>query len=109
MPTVNTVRGPIAPESLGVTLMHEHIFVLSTEIMQNYPESWGNEEKRVAEAVARLNELGSHGIQSVVDLTVVGFVLMAAGAIGLVVALVFANQRSHTSHVSVQERRNIDE
>src|SRR6266446_1962636 len=70
--TVNTVRGPIAPEELGVTLMHEHIFVLSTEIMQNYPESWGDEKKRVTEAVARLDELSSHGIKSVVDLTVVG-------------------------------------
>ncbi|HEY6391103.1 MAG TPA: hypothetical protein VIX89_07490 [Bryobacteraceae bacterium] len=70
--TVNTVRGPIDPAALGVTLMHEHIFVLSTEIMQNYPEAWGDEEKRVAEAVARLNELSSHGITSVVDLTVVG-------------------------------------
>jgi phosphotriesterase-related protein len=70
--TVNTVRGPIDPADLGVTLMHEHIFVLSTEIMQNYPEVWGDEEKRVAEAVTRLNELSSHGIKSVVDLTVVG-------------------------------------
>jgi phosphotriesterase-related protein len=70
--TVNTVRGSIAAAELGVTLMHEHIFVLSTEIMQNYPETWGDEEKRVAEAVARLNELSSHGIKSVVDLTVVG-------------------------------------
>jgi phosphotriesterase-related protein len=69
---VNTVRGPIDAADLGVTLMHEHIFVLSTEIMQNYPETWGDEEKRVAEAVARLNELSSHGIKSVVDLTVVG-------------------------------------
>jgi phosphotriesterase-related protein len=70
--TVNTVRGPIDPAELGVTLMHEHIFVLSTEIMQNYPGVWGNEEKRVADAVTRLNELSSHGIKSVVDLTVVG-------------------------------------
>ncbi|TDW69385.1 DUF6458 family protein [Kribbella pratensis] len=44
-----------------------------------------------------------------VDLTAVGYILMGAGAIGLVVALVFANQRAHTSHVSVQERRNIQE
>ncbi len=72
MSTVNTVRGPIDPAELGVTLMHEHIFVLSTEIMQNYPETWGDEEQRVAEAVVRLNELSSHGIKSVVDLTVVG-------------------------------------
>src|SRR6266404_4234079 len=70
--TVNTVAGPINPAELGVTLMHEHIFVLSTEIMQNYPAMWGDEEQRVAEAVVRLNELCSHGITSVVDLTVVG-------------------------------------
>ncbi|MEU4194224.1 DUF6458 family protein [Kribbella sp. NPDC026611] len=44
-----------------------------------------------------------------VDLTAVGYILMAAGAIGLAVALFFANQRSHTSHVSVEERRNINE
>jgi len=69
---VNTARGPIAPTELGVTLMHEHIFVLSTEIMLNYPEAWGDEEQRIADAVARMNELASRGIQSVVDLTVVG-------------------------------------
>ena len=69
---VQTVRGPIDAAQLGVTLMHEHIFVLSTEIMQNYPEAWGDEEQRIADAVARLNELATHGIRSVVDLTVVG-------------------------------------
>jgi len=26
---------------LGVTLMHEHVFLMTTEIMQNYPEDWG--------------------------------------------------------------------
>ena len=72
MTNTNTVRGPIDPAQLGVTLMHEHIFVLSTEIMLNYPEAWGDEERRIADAVARLNELSSHGINSVVDLTVVG-------------------------------------
>jgi phosphotriesterase-related protein len=68
----NTVSGPIDSSDLGVTLMHEHIFVLSTEIMQNYPEAWGDEEQRMEEAIARLNELSSRGIQSVVDLTVIG-------------------------------------
>ena len=72
MTSVNTVGGPINPAELGVTLMHEHIFVLSSEIMQNYPETWGDEEKRISDAVTRLNELSSHGIKSVVDLTVIG-------------------------------------
>src|SRR5258708_15970747 len=52
--------------------MHEHIFVLSTEIMLNYPEAWGDEERRIQEAVARLNELSLRGIETVVDLTVIG-------------------------------------
>jgi phosphotriesterase-related protein len=72
MSTVQTVRGPIEPAKLGVTLMHEHIFVLSTEIMLNYPEAWGDEEKRIAEAADRMNELYARGVHSVVDLTVVG-------------------------------------
>ncbi len=72
MSIVQTVRGPIDPGQLGVTLMHEHIFVLSTEIMLNYPETWGDEERRIQDAVARMNELYSRGVHSVVDLTVVG-------------------------------------
>ena len=72
MATVQTMRGPIDSAQLGVTLMHEHIFVLSTEIMLNYPEDWGDEEQRIADAIARLNELHSRGANSVVDLTVVG-------------------------------------
>src|SRR5258707_7870739 len=72
MALVNTVRGPIDAAELGVTLMHEHVFVLSTEVMQNLPEPWGDEEKRVADAVARLNELKSRGVDSIVDLTVIG-------------------------------------
>ena len=72
MALVNTVRGPIDTAQLGVTLMHEHVFVLSTEIMQNFPEPWGDEEKRVSDAVARLNELKSRGVDSIVDLTVIG-------------------------------------
>jgi len=72
MALVNTVRAPIDTAGLGLTLMHEHVFVLSTEIMQNFPESWGDEEKRVDNAVARLNELKAAGVDSIVDLTVIG-------------------------------------
>ncbi|HEX8089890.1 MAG TPA: phosphotriesterase-related protein [Blastocatellia bacterium] len=72
MALVNTARGPVDTARLGTTLMHEHVFVLSTEIMQNFPESWGDEERRVADAVSRLNELKSRGVDSIVDLTVIG-------------------------------------
>ena len=69
---VNTARGAIDSTDLGVTLMHEHVFVMTTEITQNYPEAWGNDAKREADAVVRLNELKARGVDTIVDLTVVG-------------------------------------
>lgn len=38
MPTVETVRGPVDTDALGQVLMHEHVFVLGSEIQQNYPD-----------------------------------------------------------------------
>jgi phosphotriesterase-related protein len=52
--------------------MHEHVFILSPEITDNYPAVWGDEAKREADAIARLNELKSRGVDSIVDLTVIG-------------------------------------
>lgn len=72
MAQVQTVRGAVDSAQLGTTLMHEHVFVLDTEILQNYPEEWGNEDQRVIDAVKRLNELKSRGVDSIVDLTVIG-------------------------------------
>ncbi len=68
---VQTVRGPIDSSQLGVTLMHEHVFVLNTEVQQNYPAKW-NEEERVTDAIAKLNELKGRGVQTIVDPTVIG-------------------------------------
>jgi len=69
---VNTARGAIDAADLGVTLMHEHVFIMSTEIMENYPEGWGDGARREADAIARLDELKSRGVDTIVDLTVVG-------------------------------------
>ena len=68
---VETVRGPLDTSQLGVTLMHEHIFVLNPEIQQNYPGGW-NEDARVADAVAQLEALKARGVDTLVDVTVVG-------------------------------------
>lgn len=68
---VETVRGPIDTSQLGPTLMHEHVFVLNTEIEGNYPEKW-NEEERVADAIAKLTDLEKRGIRTIVDPTVIG-------------------------------------
>ena len=72
MATIQTVRGAIDSAELGTTLMHEHVFVLDTEILQNYPEDWGAEEQRIADAVTRLNALKARGVDAIVDLTVIG-------------------------------------
>jgi phosphotriesterase-related protein len=70
--TVNTAKGAVETADLGVTLMHEHVFIMTTEIMENYPESWGDGTRREADAIERLNELKSRGVDTIVDLTVVG-------------------------------------
>ncbi len=72
MAAVQTMKGPIDSADLGRVLMHEHVFVLSTEIQQNYPQEWGDEDRRVADAVNRLNELKAAGIDTIVDPTALG-------------------------------------
>lgn len=72
MPVLNTARGAIGVDDLGVTLMHEHVFIMTTEIMENYPEGWGDGAKREADAIVRLDELKSRGVDTIVDLTVIG-------------------------------------
>ncbi|WP_067811237.1 phosphotriesterase family protein [Actinomadura kijaniata] len=69
---IETVRGPVA--DAGATLMHEHVFGLSPEILWNWPdipEGWDPEE-RAREAAGRLDALKAAGIDTIVDLTVVG-------------------------------------
>lgn len=72
MAQVETVRGPVDTSALGRTLMHEHVFVLSTEILQNYGGDWWDEEERVTDAIAKLKALVERGITTVVDPTVIG-------------------------------------
>jgi phosphotriesterase-related protein len=72
VPLLNTAAGAIDTADLGVTLMHEHVFIMTTEIMENYPEGWGDGAKREADAIVRLDELKSRGVATIVDLTVVG-------------------------------------
>ena len=72
MPQVQTVKGPVDTAELGQTLMHEHVFVLNADIQQNYPEEWGSEDDRVADAVQKLSKLAGVGVRTIVDPTVIG-------------------------------------
>lgn len=68
-----TVRGPILTTELGRVLMHEHIFILTMDYMVNFPQRQGFDERRyVRSAIDKLNELKELGIDSIVDLTVLG-------------------------------------
>ena len=73
MPAVETVRGPVDVAGLGPTFMHEHVFVLGAENVQNYGAGdWWDEEEKVADAVAKLRELAGLGITTIADPTVWG-------------------------------------
>ncbi|HWE54050.1 MAG TPA: hypothetical protein VG435_00985 [Acidimicrobiales bacterium] len=72
MALVETVRGPVDTSELGRTYMHEHIFVLNPEVQENYPEEWGSEEERIADAVAKLKAAAAQGTRTFVDPTVIG-------------------------------------
>jgi phosphotriesterase-related protein len=66
------VTGPVDTAALGQVLMHEHVFVLTPDVQQNYPEEWGSEDARVADAVTKLTALAATGVRTIVDPTVVG-------------------------------------
>ncbi|MFJ8672595.1 phosphotriesterase [Streptomyces sp. NPDC093589] len=75
MGAVETVRGGVDTSALGRTYMHEHIFVLTPEVQQNYPDhpgGWGSDDVRVAEAVQKLGALSGQGVRTIVDPTVIG-------------------------------------
>ncbi|WP_019634274.1 phosphotriesterase family protein [Actinomadura atramentaria] len=73
MAAVETVRGPVDVDRLGRVYMHEHVFVLSTEHVQNYGAgAWWDEDERVADAVERLRALAASGVTTIADPTVWG-------------------------------------
>lgn len=70
MTTIPTAAGSIDSDHLGRTLVHEHVFVLGEELRQNYAD-W-DEQQQVDDAVAKLTELNSLGIDTILDPTVIG-------------------------------------
>ena len=72
MALVNTYRGPVDPDALGLTLIHEHIFVRNPELETNLPDPEWSAERAVEAAVEGLTELHRIGVRTIVDLTVPG-------------------------------------
>ncbi|MEV5829486.1 phosphotriesterase-related protein [Spirillospora sp. NPDC052242] len=73
MAEVQTVRGPVDVGALGRTFMHEHVFVLSTEHVENYGAGdWWDEDEKADDAVRKLRQLVERGITTIADPTVWG-------------------------------------
>ncbi|MFI0444350.1 phosphotriesterase [Actinomadura sp. 6N118] len=73
MPAVETARGPVDLTALGRTFMHEHVFILSTEHLENYGTgAWWDEDERIEDAVTKLRQLVDRGITTIADPTVWG-------------------------------------
>lgn len=68
---IQSVKGPVDTSRMGVTLAHEHLFVRSEGVHEAFPSVW-EPEASVAEAVRGLAEAASFGVQTIVDLTVLG-------------------------------------
>lgn len=71
MSLVETLRGPIDSAKLGKVLIHEHVFLMDMEYTYNYRPDFF-EDTTIAEAAARLNGLKACGIDTIIDLTVLG-------------------------------------
>lgn len=68
---VPSVRGPVAADQLGVTLAHEHLFVLSQEFQSNFPGLW-DVDSGIRSAVGQLERAYDSGVRTIVDMTVIG-------------------------------------
>lgn len=71
MTTVPTVLGDVDTADLGTTLMHEHVFLIQPEIALNYPERF-DVAAEDARAHKQLADLKRSGVDTIVDLTVIG-------------------------------------
>ncbi len=65
------MRGDVGADTLGRTLMHEHVFVLSADVQANFPGEFDPDDQ-VRNAIAKLSELKRTGIDTIVDPTVAG-------------------------------------
>lgn len=71
MGSVQTMRGQIPYDALGRVLVHEHIITMDIEHMLNYCPDF-DEGREIERAVEKLDALKASGIDSIIDLTVLG-------------------------------------
>lgn len=62
MTHINSVSGPISPDDLGFTLMHEHVMVSASGLYDSYPDLLGAD--REAKAIACLAAAKAAGVDT---------------------------------------------
>ena len=67
---VVSVLGPVAAQTLGFTLMHEHVVLRTPGFAENYPSTYPRESV-IERAAADLSQLRAKGVATIVDLTTV--------------------------------------
>lgn len=68
MSAVQSVGGPIAPERLGVTLIHEHVRFRDEAVFAQWPDRY-DERAEMQAAVAAVSAAKQRGVQTIVDPT----------------------------------------
>ncbi|MCB2079945.1 MAG: phosphotriesterase [Novosphingobium sp.] len=71
MAKIETIHGQIDSSALGRVLIHEHVFLMDMEYTYNYRPDFF-QDATITDAAARLNELKAAGIDTIIDLTVLG-------------------------------------
>lgn len=71
MDRIETVAGSIGADQLGAVLTHEHVFVVQEDFRLNYLRDW-DEDAEVEHSVATLSRLKSAGIDTIMDVSVLG-------------------------------------
>ena len=68
---IETVRGPVPADELGVTMAHEHLHVLTDGVQTAFPRVY-DRDAIVAAGVQRVRDVEALGARSMIDLTVIG-------------------------------------
>ena len=68
MSTVQTVKGPVEAEELGVVLIHEHLRFRDEAVAAEWPDRY-DEQAELDAALQAVDAAGSRGVQTIVDPT----------------------------------------
>ena len=66
---INTVKGKISSSELGVTYIHDHLYVIPNALPKYYDYTFDDIDKSIAEAI----DFKNHGGNTIVDLTPINY------------------------------------